>query len=599
MKLTSNICLLTLALAFSSCEKFLDRPPLTVETDATAWSSEEKLRLYANKYYTDFFPGYSGSSAPIANATNTDDIVTQGLQENFMRAVPTTSIWNYDNVRSINIMIDRIDSKMSTVLTAEAKAHWMGIGRFFRAFRYFQLVKSFGDVPYYDREVFDNELNELFKDRNSRQEVMDAVLEDLKFALENVRANDGEQNVNRYVVAAFASRIALHEGTWQKYYYKNSSSATKFLNFSVEAADVVINSGRYDITSDYRSLFTSLKLAGNKEMILYKNYDAAVAITHSVASYNNLQESTLKGPSSNLLKAYLCVDGKVSQVSDVENASSFELENLIKTRDSRLEASIYSKPDLLNKGSLYYIVKYFPRDMEKKVKVNNETLPTEFTGNKNETDAPIIRYAEVLLNWIEAKAELASMSGAAVSQAEIDKSINKIRSRPLAADAVTRGVQKTSALDLATIANDPSRDPSVSPLLWEIRRERRMEFAFESNRLDDLRRWSKLEYMDTDLHPDLLSGGWVNFPAQLPGELAAKNVGLLSVIDAAGKQLIFTGNNGASMKGFYKSTSNKGRLSFLNQPNINPYLTPVGFNEINEYKVRGFVLKQTEGWPQN
>src|SRR5690606_5642906 len=148
------------------------------------------------------------------------------------------------------------------------------------------------------------------------------------------------------------------------------------------------------------------------------------------------------------------------------------------------------------------------------------------------------------------------------------KSINKIRSRPLAPEAVARGVEKTADLVLAEIANDPNRDPDVSPLLWEIRRERRMEFAFETSRLIDLKRWSKLEYMDTDLNEDLLSGGWVNFPAQLPTELAAKNVGVLSVVDLQGNQTVYNGSNGAAMVGFYRNTVNRGRQPFLSQANI-------------------------------
>ena len=139
----------------------------------------------------------------------------------------------------------------------------------------------------------------------------------------------------------------------------------------------------------------------------------------------------------------------------------------------------------------------------------------------------------------------------------------------------------------------------MSPLLWEIRRERRMEFAFETSRLIDLKRWSKLEYMATDLNEDLLSGGWVNFPAQLPTELAAKNVGILSVVDLQGNQTVYNGTNGAAMVGFFQNTTNRGRQPFLNQANINPYLAPIGTNQMEEYAIKGYELKQTEGWPQN
>lgn len=602
MKNIFKIALVFLVIVSSGCKKFLDRPPLTAYSDETAWTTEDNVRLYANKYYTDFFSGYgvgvSTSGAPLVNYTNSDDMVVQGSQINFTRSVPNSGIWGYSTIRSINILLDRIENRMSGILTPEAKSHWSGIGKFFRAFRYFELVQAYGDVPYYTREIFDTELDELYKPRTSRAEVMDAVYEDWKFAMQNVRLNDGDQNVNRYVVAGFVSRMALIEGTWQKYYYKNNDLAKKFLDLSVEAADMVISSGKYDINTDYKSLFTSKELKGNKECILYRNYDPAAGVTHSIASYGNLAESTTNGPTTDLIKSYILNTGDVWQ-SATAAVADFNLTNLIKTRDSRFEATFYSKPSLLNKGSFYYITKFLPREVEKITQVDLLGMPAEFVGAKNETDAPVLRYAEVLLNWMEAKAELATLGGTAVTQSDIDKSINKLRLRPLAKEAVDRGVKLTTPLSLSAIPADPDRDPEVSALLWEIRRERRMEFAFETFRLVDLKRWSKLEYMDNNLNADLLSGGWVDFPTQLPGALVTGNIGIVSVVAVNGKQTIYDGTNSTVMVGFFQNTVNKGRLPFLNQTNINPYLAPVGITQIDDYAAKGYKLLQTEGWPQN
>lgn len=602
MKIAFKIVLVLTVIVFAGCKKFLDRPPLTSETDETAWTSEEKLRLYANKYYTDFFDGYGNgfttTGAPLVGFTNTDDMVVQGNQPNFTRAVPNSAIWSYTTIRSINIMLDRIETRMSGVLTPTAKAHWTGIGRFFRAFRYSELVQAYGDVPYYTREIKDTELDELYKPRTSRNEVMDGVYDDLKFALQNVRLEDGDQNVNRYVVAGFVSRLALYEGTWQKYYYKNNERAKKFLELAVEAADLDMKSGKYAINTDYKTIFTSKELRGNRECVLYRNYDPAVGVTHAIASYGNLAESTLNGPTSDLLKSYILTNGDVYQNAATSTAS-FNLDNMITTRDSRFEATFYSKPSALNRGSFYYITKFLPREVEKRTQVDLLGMPPEFTGDKNETDAPVLRYAEVLLNWVEAKAELASLGGASVTQTDIDQSINVIRNRPLAAEAIAKGVTKTAALSLAALPNDPSRDPSVSALLWEIRRERRMEFAFEIFRLADLKRWSKLEYMDNDMNTDLLSGGFVNFSAQLPSVLIAANIGKLAVVSVTGTETVYNGTNAAAMVGFYKNTANQKRLPFINQPNINPYLAPIGMVQMDSYAARGYKLLQTQGWPQN
>lgn len=599
-----NISFLFIGLLFllSSCNEFLDRPPLTVANDETVWKNEDNLRLYANKYYTSLFVGYgqgwSNSNSPLMGFRFNDDIVRFGNQGNFLREVPNSRIWSMSQIRSINIMISRIEERMKDILNKEAYNHWLGIGKFLRAARYASLVTAYGDVPYYSHVVSDTDLKDLYKPRTPRNEVMDAVYEDLKFAMENVRLNDGDQFINRYIVAAFASRIALYEGTWQKYYYKNNERAKKFFNIAVESVDMVMNSGKYDIVTDFRKLFTSESLKGNRDCIIYRHYDASVGITHSVASNNNLSETVAFGPTSDFIKSFICIDGKVWQNTELENADNFETAKLISTRDSRFEASFYDKPTPKNKSSYLYINKFLPRKIAKIVE-GGGSPPQDYQSTNNKTDYPVFRYAEALLNWIEAKAELQSIGEGSVSQSDIDASINKIRNRPLASSAVEMGVKKTAPLMLSSLPNDPNRDADVSALIWEIRRERRMELAFEHSRYLDLKRWMKLDYMDTDLNKDILSGGWVNFPAELPSELNGKNKGAISVVSIDGKVTVFDGANKSKMKGFFKHTSTTGRQPFLNITNVNPYLSPVGKTQIDDYTSKGFELKQTQGWPQN
>lgn len=597
-----SFTIISLFFLLSSCNDFLEKPPLTVANDETVWENEDNLRLYANKYYTSVFYGYgkgwSNSGAPLMGFKFSDDIINLGTQSNFLREVPNSRIWSMSQIRSINIMISRIEERMKDLLTTEAYNHWLGVGKFLRAVKYAGLVTAYGDVPYYDHVVEDTNLEDLYKSRTSRNDVMDAVFEDLTFAMENVRLNDGDQFINRYVVAAFASRIALYEGTWQKYYYKNNDQAKKFLNMTVNAVDMIMDSGKYDIVTDFRKLFTSNNLSGNRDCIIYRHYDPAVSVTHSVASNNNLSESVAFGPTSDLIKSFICVDGNVWQNATVEDASNFETAKLIATRDSRFEASFYDKPTPKNKSSYLYINKFLPREVAKSVEEGNAP-PQEFQSTNNQTDYPVFRYAEALLNWIEAKAELQLIGGGAVSQSDIDASINKIRNRPLASLAIEMGVKKTAPLMLSNLPNDPNRDADVPALIWEIRRERRMEFAFEHSRYLDLERWSKLEYMDTGLNTDILSGGWVNFSSELPSELSSGNKNVISVVTLDDETVVYDGNNDSQMKGFFQHTSTTGRQPFLNITNVNPYLSPVGKTQIDDYKSKGFELKQTNGWPQN
>lgn len=619
MKLKIFSFIATCAFACTSCNDVLDRPSQTTAEDPEYWVNETNVRLYANAFYPNFFPGYGVGYGQTAYTPNgqynfNDDVVIKGSQPQFSRAVPSSKgsieltldwesqftgpSWNFAWVRKACVMKDRIQQLMGDKLTGEQFRHWLGIARFFHALEYARLVNVFGDVPYYSHEVHRDQLSEIYKERNPRNEVMDSVFSDFRYALQNVKQDDGAQYVNRYVVAAFVSRWALFEGSWQKYHYQNNERAKLCFNLAVEAAQVVMNSDRYAIATDFRSLFGSTDLTKAKDCIFYRKYDAEQGVTHCVASYCNLNSPTDMGPNLDLIKAFICNDGKDWNSTTMTAAKDFTLDSLIATRDPRFEASFYHKPTENAKSCGLYVTKFIPRSALSYLNITGGSPAPEFQGDKNVTGYPVMRYAEVLLNWIEAKAELATLGEAAVTQADIDRSINAIRKRPLDAEAIERHVKQTAAMKLDDLNNDPKRDADVSPLLWEIRRERRMEFAFEFSRVIDLRRWKKLNYMDTDANPDLLMGTWVNFPTELPKVLNDKTVGAYRVMNAAGKLVTYNGKNANLMKGFFYPKETIGRLPFLNLPNVNPYLSPIGYNDIKNYAKEGYHLSQTKGWPE-
>lgn len=619
MKLKIFSFIATCAFACTSCNDVLDRPSQTTAEDPEYWVNETNVRLYANAFYPNFFPGYGVGYGQTAYTPNgqynfNDDVVIKGSQPQFSRAVPSSKgsieltldwesqftgpSWNFAWVRKACVMKDRIQQLMGDKLTGEQFRHWLGIARFFHALEYARLVNVFGDVPYYSHEVHRDQLSEIYKERNPRNEVMDSVFSDFRYALQNVKQDDGAQYVNQYVVAAFVSRWALFEGSWQKYHYQNNERAKLCFNLAVEAAQVVMNSDRYAIATDFRSLFGSTDLTKAKDCIFYRKYDAEQGVTHCVASYCNLNSPTDMGPNLDLIKAFICNDGKDWNSTTMTAAKDFTLDSLIATRDPRFEASFYHKPTENAKSCGLYVTKFIPRSALSYLNITGGSPAPEFQGDKNVTGYPVMRYAEVLLNWIEAKAELATLGEAAVTQADIDRSINAIRKRPLDAEAIERHVKQTAPMKLDDLNNDPKRDADVSPLLWEIRRERRMEFAFEFSRVIDLRRWKKLNYMDTDANPDLLMGTWVNFPTELPKVLNDKTVGAYRVMNAAGKLVTYNGKNANLMKGFFYPKETIGRLPFLNLPNVNPYLSPIGYNDIKNYAKEGYHLSQTKGWPE-
>lgn len=608
-------------LAMAGCEDFLDRPQKSDLDDNNYWSSESNVRLFVNGNYSNYFVGYNsgwGSAYTVLRGYDfCDDFVSSNKQRGFSVQAPADNWakdekvtwlsefagqkWNFAWVRKHNILIQRLNAmKENNKLTEEEYNHWMGVARFFRGYEYSRLVETFGDVPYYDTPVRDTDWEAQYKDRDSRMKVMDAVYEDFEFALNNIRENDGANYLNRYIAAGFISRLMLFEGTWYKYHEGSGDNehAKKFLEQAVRAGDYVINSGKFGFNADFRSLFGSFSPAGMNEVMMYRYYSDDPKVRHCVASYSNLTESQGAGPNLALAKSFICNDGKAYQNSGVENARKFDHKSLAATRDPRFEATFWDEPNAAS-SSLLYACKFIDR---KGVTYYGGTYPPEYGSSTNINGYPVMRYAEVVLNWIEAKAELAeSFGGAAVQQGDIDKSINAIRKRPLDDAAKSKGVKQTAPLQLSALSDnfDPARDKDIPALIWEIRRERRMEFVFEHTRMADIRRWHKLDYMDGDKNPDLLRGIWVDFNETQEGKittsfdfLTESKIGTLQVVKEDGTIVTYDGKNKSEMKGYYVPNNVQNRDKFGERN----YLSPICTDVINMYKDKGYTITQNQGW---
>lgn len=604
-----SITLLLIAFVLGSCEDFLDRPPLSEANDETYWKDENSLRLFANGFYTNYFVGYNSGFGidytPLRGYTFSDDFASRGKQTSFETQAPASRssltestsmmttyagpVWNFAWVRKANLFLERIDGMKGSKINDETYNHWSAVARFFRGYEYSRLVNTYGDVPYFDHVLGDDEITEMYKDRDDRTLVMDKVYDDFQYVLDNMRLLDGNsQYLNKYIAAGFISRFMLFEGTWQKYQVGDNAKATQYLNMAVAAANLVMASGKWTFTSDFRALFGSEDLSANKEVLMYRKYDATLTITHAIASYSNITESQSPAANLSLIKSFIAKDGLPYKLSSVPNATILDHPNLILTRDPRFEATFWDVPRSQSNTFLYadkFIDRVGPT-------YAGGTYPPQYGSNTNTNDAPIMRLAEVVLNWIEAKAELETMGGAAVTQADLDASINAIRNRPLDAAAIGKGIVKTLPLSLASVPDDPDRDPTVAPLLWEIRRERRMEFVFEHTRLLDLKRWKKIEYMDGATNPDILLGPWIDFPVQFSTFLVPSNVGKLKVQKADNSIVTYDGTNGADMVGYYIPENISNRDPFTDRV----YLAPVGTNEISQYEEKGFTLTQSPGW---
>ncbi|MGM9803767.1 MAG: RagB/SusD family nutrient uptake outer membrane protein [Muribaculaceae bacterium] len=630
MKNRLSLILLSIALCVVavSCDDILDRPEKNSPSDSTFWKTESDLSLYANGFYANYFIGYgqgwSASYSPFRGYGFSDDVASTGTQANFTSSLPSTvfstsetAVGTYSTeytcpsmvfswIRKANIMIDRIETKAKSSLSTEAYNHWLAVAKFFKCYSYCRLVERFGDVPYFETQPDASDFDELYKDRDSRIFVMDKVYDMSNEILANMRTNDGTDKLNRYVAAAFISRWFLFEGTWQKYHGGDQAAAKKYLQMARDAAQLVMDSGNYAIDKSVRDLWGSQDLS-SKEALMVRHFLDSEAIRHCVASYSNSTESQ-SGLNLAFLKSVIRQDGKpytTSSLCDGNDPKSLSLPVMGKTCDPRFEASISDLP-VQSSSTLVYQCKFIDRAAWNMSNSERGVLAI-YQSVTNTNDAPVIRYAEVLLSWIEAKAELALLGDIAVSQDDIDRSINVLRDRPLDAVATEKGLKNTAHMQLNEITADfdPERDADVDPLVWEIRRERRLEMVFEHSRILDLRRWHKLDYMDNVAHPETMRGPWVDFandtykgpgkPTDANGQLAISALlkpGSTQVQKADGTIVTYDGTNAEDMVGFYLPTSVKPRNAFYERS----YLSPIGTQDISNYNVKGYTLTQTAGW---
>lgn len=565
-KYTILIILLGVILSFSSCDDFLDRPPFASITDQEYWQTEKHARTYSYGFYTRYFGGFGSGynySQFFLGQTFNDDIAFN-VQSEFspIRIPETDGSWNFQTIRKANYMLSRVEDM--TGIGDETKNHWLGISRFFRAMEYANLTFRYGDVPWYDRVPETDEKDYLYKDRDPRTEVVKNILADLRFAVEYVRPDDGELNINQYVVAAMASRMMLREGTFLKYHNIDQALAKECLEFVRDACLVVMDSKKFVIADNYNALFSSDDLMGNKEVIFYRKYLEGI-LMHSILTYNNKEPQT--GASRDLLESYLNKNGL--PIHTTPNWKAVTAAEFFKDRDPRLTATFRSQYYIRGEDCspfAYSTSGYSMRKFMDDAMATSSDL--KYLQSNNVTDAPCIRYAEVLLNYTEALYELDLLT-----QPELDKSLNLVRARKGVDMPPLQIIGGNPAVNGA-VYDDPERDPDVPSLLWEIRRERRVELTQEGFRFNDLKRWRKLDYMYNGKNPKIRYGAYIRY----------------SDYPKANKSEVYI-ENGAN-EGFILYNRGTERQP----PQAKHYVYPVASNTIQLYKDNGYTLSQTKEW---
>ena len=493
-----------LAGALSSCSKdFLDRGSKVVFSDDNFWTSGNNVKSYCWEFY-NLFTGYgTGTNGDFYFTTFTDDQAARSM-DLFPTAAPASnSHWDYTYIRKANLLLQRVPQM--EMLTTEEANHYLGVARFFRAFEYANLIRHFGDVPYINEYLDQSNVEAIYAPRTPRAAVVDSIMADLQFAVANLRTIDrskalGDVNVlSREVALAYLGRVALYEGTYARYVAGDEGRAVPLLQVAAEASAEIVGSGMFSLTPVYHELYGSLDLSKNPEVLLYKSYVSGI-LTHSVIGYTN-SSTMMSGLTKDAVDSFLCTDGLPISLSGMYEGSA-DISQTLANRDLRLVQSVEDELAYIGnpneKGftsSTGYII----------TKFNNSALgASEILAPNNPTDAPIFWLAEVMLNYAEAAAELGTLD-----QNIVDATINMLRARAGVAPML-----------LASLPDDPVRDADVSPLLWEIRRERRSELIMDGFREWDIRRWGKLSYLDPSVKPAIFQGARISPSSTLPVSLA-------------------------------------------------------------------------------
>jgi hypothetical protein len=525
----------------TACNKdYLTKLPKDQLTVETAFQTYDNFKTYTWSLYDQI--GGLGNSVvipPILKPDAVSDNISQtaaGLMSPYAYQTvivpaigvntysPVISQWDFSYVRQVNIMLDAVDKSQ---MIQTDKDHWRSVGYFFRALRYYDLLSAFGDVPWIDHALSDTS-PELFEARTSRDVVAQNMLNDLTFAEAHIKPDgDGVNTINVNVVRALTSRFGLFEGTWRK--YQGLSNASTYLNASKAASEKLL-AAFPTIMASYDDVFNTDDLTGKPGIILFKqaapNLGGPQVVQYIGSTTWNFDLT------KDAVESYLCTDGKPISTSAIY-AGDATMNNAFRNRDRRLYFTVVPPYKVKAGNPTYTWSKTGVASDEEYINLmatiggTNKTLPLmqwsqtmqtgaaittaphfkEFNAGQAQcvsefgyffwkfynrlpldaskdspNDSPVFRIEEVMLNYAEVEFELGLFN-----QGIANMTINKLRTRANVAPMTV--AQITSSFDM-------QRDPSVDPVLWEIRRERRIELMGEGFRFNDLKRWKKGEYLN-------------------------------------------------------------------------------------------------------
>ena len=492
-----------LVLFLASCsEDILDKYPLDSVTNETYWKTEEHLKTASAPCYNVLVKDIINLGEGCAE-TGYWGAISGGL--NLIsggRHTPTTSFpvltwWNnlYNYIYNCNVFLDNynkaeIDQDVKDKYAAEVKT--------LRVLCYFVLTSLYGDVTHVTTVISADDPI-AYGPRTNRDEVVDWMLDELDWAAgklgEDTPTGEDLGRINKWGALALKARVALQNERWAE---------------AAEAAETVMNSGKFELYSNYYDLFqveSNLKNEkNNKEAIIYALYVTDERMHNLSGELCKPIDYIRFNPAKTLVDSYLCTDGKPARKGyEYKNSSTVQLSDLYpatetayadywKNRDPRMAMTILKPGDAWTGGddgdkesvttnAVFNLPRFTSLQNNNRNGANTKTgyYFTKYCSpayanqtNKDINDIHILRYAEVLLIYAEAEYNL----NGTLTQDQIDKTINKLRDRA--------GMHRMLLSELTTWGMD---------LETEVRRERRVELAMEGMRLFDIYRWKEGERM--------------------------------------------------------------------------------------------------------
>ena len=617
MKYISIMTMFASVSLLSGCSDFLEKYPQDAMSDQDYFTKDTDLEYYMNGLYDGILRSANSYKWSNLNTAN-DDWAGNSPSETLMQhstsglASETSNTWNnaYDYIRKVNYFLE---NAYRVPNMGKIGKHYLGEGYYCRAVKYFDLLQTFGGVPYISK-VLNVDSEELYTPRSSRKEIVEKIIADLDSAILYCDwKGEGEASagrINKEAALVMQSRVALYEGSWEYYHGKKGSKfqvqgsdGSVFLKKGIEAGEQLIekygsNIYRGSSENEYFDYFNQSDYEKIQGAFLYKVYSRSLGIINNWG--RSYAEGVYAGLTKSAIDAYVMSDGKPVEVSRV-TLDNQTMNELCTKKDPRLSQTIWYPAkgrffDYLGAVDHAYKTSYPGLIMSQqrnpaytgfRIWKGTSFDPAEI--DNGEVDDLILRYEEGLLNYVEAKAILGL-----VTQDDLDKTINVIRSR------VNLPNMSLSEVNGWNIDYDKRNgyDPSAPNIVNEIRRERRVELMLEGLRFMDIKRWAMLddvfngwkpvgayaqEYVDYWNNPDRLAAD--GFDWKSPEEVKlVKGVNFDTIGDYINpffKHADFQPNSG---RGYYVDPDRD-------------YLSSIPREEITLYKNKGNVtLEQNPGW---